>query len=146
MKKLFLILIFACFFQTSFAQELVGDSSKIINKETLLLKQKNQKRTANILIISGGSLIVVSGLIAIAEATIFVTSWGAIEENVFKASAAVLTVGLLVSAASIPFYISSGKNKRKAAALSFQQQKIPYLLNNTVASSMIPAISLKIKL
>jgi hypothetical protein len=146
MKNLLLILLLTCFFETSFAQELASDSSKIISKETLLLKKKNQKRAANILLISGGSLMVISGIVAIGEATIFVASWGSNEENLFKTSSALFTVGLVASVASIPFYIAAGKNKRKAAALSLQQQKIPYLQNNTVASSMIPAVSLKIRL
>ncbi len=146
MKNLLLILLLTCFFESSFAQELARDSSNTISKETLLLKRKKQKKTANILLISGGSLIVISGIVAIGEATVFVTSWGSNEENIGKASAAVFTAGLLVSAASIPFYISAGKNKRKAAALSFHQQKIPYLQKSTVATSLIPALSLKINL
>lgn len=146
MKNLLLVLFLTCVFESSFAQELASDSSKTITKETLLLKRKNQKKAANILLISGGSLILISGVVAIGEATIFATSWGSNEDNIFNTSAAVFTVGLLVSAASIPFYISSGKNKRKAAALSFQQQKIPYLQGSNVATCMIPALSIKIKL
>lgn len=146
MRNLLLILLLTCFFETSFAQSLAGDSSKIISKETLLLKRKKQKKVANVLLISGGSLMLISGIVAIGETAELVYTGGENEENIFKASAAVFTAGLLVSAASIPFYISAGKNKRKAAALSFKQLKIPYLQNNTVAGSMIPAISIKIKL
>jgi hypothetical protein len=146
MRNLLLILLLTCFFETSFAQNLAGDSSKIISKETLLLKRKNQKKAANILLISGGSLMLISGVVAIGETAEYVLTEGENEDNIFKTSSALFTVGLLASVASIPFYISAGKNKRKAATLSFQQQKIPYLQNNTVASSMIPAVSLKIKL
>lgn len=146
MKNLLLILLLTCFWQSSFAQDLAGESSKIINKESLMLKRKNQKRAANILLITGGSLIVISPIIAALEsARTFIDTEGRGELNL-DAGSTIFTIGVLMSAASIPFYISARNNKRKAAALSFQQQKIPYLKNNTVASSIIPSVSLKIKL
>jgi len=146
MKNLLLILLLTCCWQSSFAQELAGESSKIINKESLMLKHKNQKRLANILLISGGSLIVISGIVGIGETAAIYTTEGENLDNIFTATATIATIGILMSAASIPFYISAGSNKRKAAALSFQQQNIPYLKNNTVANSIIPSVSLKIKL
>ena len=145
MKNLLLILMLFWFSVPLLAQQSVKDSSGILNKETLLLKSKKQKKAANILLISGGSLILISGVVAIGEVGAIVVTEGENLDNIFSLSSGIATVGILMSVASVPFYISAGRNKRKAASLSFQQQKIPYIKNNSVASSMIPAVSIKIK-
>ena len=146
MKNLLIIISVVCLSQPLIAQQIKTDSSSALNKETFLIKRKKQKKAANILLISGGSLILISGIVAAGETAAIVTTDGENLDNIYTLSSGIATAGILMSVASIPFYISAGKNKRKAAALSFQQQKIPYLQNNSVTSSLIPAVSIKIKL
>ena len=144
MKNLAFLLVLFCLSKSTTAQELKSNSSNLVTKETLLLKSKKQKKAAKILLITGGSVILLSGAVAVAEGLMFVATYGSNEDNIGAAFAAVFTVGLLSCAASIPFYIAAGHNKRKAASISFQQQKAPFLQNNSIAGKMVPAVSIKI--
>ena len=54
--------------------------------------------------------------------------------------------GVLSTLGSIPFFIASGKNKRKAASLSFNNMRTQQMKNSGVVYKSIPAISLKFNL
>ena len=47
---------------------------------------------------------------------------------------------------SIPLFIASGKNKRKAMSMSFKMQPIPQLQKNSLVNQQAPSLSLKINL
>ena len=55
-------------------------------------------------------------------------------------------IGLLSMLGSIPFFIASGKNKRKAASLSFNNMRTPQIKNSSMVYKPIPSVSLKINL
>jgi hypothetical protein len=83
-------------------------------------KHKNQKTTAWIML-SGGFVLTVGGA-AIITKEILIDPWTGEEVN--PLGGVILYYGGLASmATSIPFFIASGKNKKRAN-LSLQQQKI----------------------
>jgi hypothetical protein len=45
---------------------------------------------------------------------------------------------------SIPLFLASGRNKRKAMSLSFKNETAPQLLKGSFAYRPIPSVSLKI--
>jgi len=55
------------------------------------------------------------------------------------------TAGFFVAAGSIPLFIIAGKNKRKAAAVSFKNQLVPPMNNLSVVKRTVPSLNLKIK-
>ena len=60
--------------------------------------------------------------------------------------AAFFVAGTLSMLGSIPFFIASGKNKRRAASLSFNNMMSPQIKNSSMVNKPIPAVSLKINL
>ena len=54
--------------------------------------------------------------------------------------------GLASMVASIPFFINSSKNKRKAASLSIKNEKIQTFQNSSFACKFAPAVHFKISL
>ena len=96
-----------------------------------LQKSKSQKITA--LILAGGGLILeISGAIAYKYGNSSIILFGA---------------GLISQVVSIPFFIASGVNKRKArkASLSFKFENTPNT-QRSVSFRSTPGISLKLEL
>jgi len=88
------------------------DQSEI---DRLLKKSKNQKITAWSML-GGGTLLVIIGFV-ISPNVAYDQSGNIIEETSAHAGSYVAGAGLLSMLGSIPFFISSGKNKRKARAM-----------------------------
>jgi len=64
------------------------------------------------------------------------------------AGAVIATVGLLSCAGSIPLFIASGKNKRRAMAIStgFKMEKASVVQGATMVRRSYPALSIRIGL
>ena len=54
--------------------------------------------------------------------------------------------GVTVSLSSIPFFISSGKNKRRAMSLSLKMEQVPQLQIASLVNKPNPSVILKIRL
>ncbi|HET9744507.1 MAG TPA: hypothetical protein VFP97_02275 [Chitinophagaceae bacterium] len=113
-------------------------------KEYYLTKSKNQKTVGYVLAGVGGALIV-SGIIV-----------GNGDNNNdpneldfgpnFDVGLWLVGGGIASGLASIPFFISSGNNARKAATIGINHQKIKLPQLNGQETVFQPAISLKIRL
>jgi len=68
------------------------------------------------------------------------------DDNMDGGGEAAMIIGGTAALASIPFFIISSKNKRKAMSMSFKNQMIPQLQINGFAYSAIPSVNLKINL
>ena len=115
---------------TSFCQQ-VQQSSTSLTREEYLKKSKTQKIVGFVLLGAGAiAFISVSG-----------------GNTDFETLGAVVVAGAVSALASIPFFIASGRNKRKAnnASLSFKFQKDP-IIRPAESLHSFPAISLKLKL
>ncbi len=107
-------------------------------------KSKSQKKTANILLAGGAIFTLTAFLIPRGEPTGgFILGY-----NNDGIKAVFGTVGFLSMLGSIPWYIVSSKNKRKAnaATISFNNQKVLFPQQNTFVLKTQPALTLKIKL
>jgi len=82
-----------------------------------------------------------------AEEDPFVTAFS-YGTNVNSGGAVLATVGLLSTVTSIPFFIASGKNKRRASSIStsFKMENAQVVQRASFVKRSYPALSLKIGL
>jgi hypothetical protein len=153
MKKIIpftLLLLFstACFCQST-SNELP------VVKTDYLKKSKNQKTAAWVLLGGGFALSVTSTMMAAPKAAedlgnafagIFLAE--PIPENNYTAENILLVTGTASMLASIPFFIASKKNKRKAMNVSanIKMENATTFRNQAFVQTSYPTIALKIKL
>ena len=150
MKKLILTIATALFFFESFGQQI--DPAPAFPKQDYLKKSKKQKTTGWILLGGGAALVVIGAVIPKGE-EVTPSPLGPfdpygiyeVDEN-DGVKAVFYTIGSLSMLASIPFFISSGKNKRRAATLSLNNMRTPQIKNSSLVYRPMPAVSLKINL
>lgn len=128
--SIFLVILFVSL--QSFGQ------NQPLSKEDYLQKSKNQKTTGWILL-AGGTTMAVAGLISMSNQDF----WSS-DNSDYDAAGILFLGGLAVDLASIPFFISSAKNARKAATISFNYQKVYFPQHNTFVAKAQPAITLRI--
>lgn len=128
MKHLFLALLFLLPFTFK------GQKSDTDDLNRYLRKSSNQKKTANILLITGGGLMF-TGLIVGNQGD----HKGFIDSNAL-AGLGVFTLGVLTSVISIPFYISAHQNKKKLIKFSPTVGIIP--ANTAVQNNNYGAVGL----
>ena len=129
MKKQLLIFILAMIPFGGYSQTEKQDFSK----EYYLEKSKRQESSGWVLL-AAGTAMGIGGIIIVNQGDIYSAD--------FEAGAVLVLAGAASGLASIPFFISSGSNSRKAARLSFIPQK--YIYPNREFPGMQPALSLKI--
>ena len=101
-------------------------------KQDYLRKSKNQKRAAWVLL-GIGSLSVLVGSIEVNP------NYGESTNRPF-----LVIGGLITAVASIPNFIASGRNKKKAMRVSFNNYRVPQMRRNNFVYSSIPSLSLRI--
>lgn len=143
MKKLLLLMLIIILAVNTFSQD---SNVSAMKKAYYLQKAKNQKTTAWVMLI-GGVAFIGTGYILWNNAanndpvgTIFL-----VDQNANTGYALTL-IGGLSCLGSIPFFIASGNNNRRAAELSFGTQQIYLPVNGGMALKYGPAISIKIGL
>jgi len=135
MKKTILFAISLIMSAASFSQQ--TNSQTALTKEDYLKKSKNQKTTAWVMLGGGAAFILVGDLI------------GNSKESSFSDAGTgfiIAGVGALSMLGSIPLFIASGRNKRKAMSMSFKNEMIPQLQNGNLVNRSVPSLSLKISL
>lgn len=116
------------------------EPGKQLTKQEYLDKSKRQKTTGWVLI-AGGTAMAVTGAI-IFEQSDFLSE----DDPETDLGGVLFAVGLVADLASIPFFISSGKNARKAATISFKNQKVLFLPQHVFIKKNQPAITLIVHL
>ena len=111
-----------------------------LTKQEYLDKSKRQKTTGWVLIAGGTAMAVIGGIIF--EQSEFLSE----DDPDTDLGGILFATGLAADLASIPFFISSGKNARKAATISFKNQKILLPLQNGFVKKNRPAITLIVHL
>ncbi len=99
-----------------------------------LKKSKNQKGAAFVILGTGVALIT----------TGMITSRNTKSKG--EQEAKVIISGLIVSAVSIPFFVSSHANKKKGMSISLKSQELPQLNYSSFVYKTIPSINIKINL
>lgn len=136
MKKLIFLIVLSILTVNSFSQT----QNFNLSKEDYLQKSKNQK-TVGWVLLAGGTTMAVVGIIVGNDSNMFDNN-----SSDFETGAGLLVVGLVADLVSIPFFISSSSNARKAATISFGVQKIYSPQNNVLITKTQPSITLKIGL
>jgi hypothetical protein len=145
MKQAIILTLFISFATASFGQQTV--QSQPLTKTDYLQKSKNQKKTGRILLIGGTALLI----------TGFVIPKGELVEEGFwlipdeykndNIKAAFILAGVASDLASIPFFIASKKNRRKANAASvfIKMENATVLQQAVVRNQSFPALGIKIR-
>ncbi|MFO7674618.1 MAG: hypothetical protein R6V74_13000 [Lutibacter sp.] len=107
-----------------------------LSKEDYLQKSKSQKNTGWILFGAGTTMVVVGAIIFEKS-----DDWSSVDTGGFM-----VLGGAVAGLASIPFFISSAKNARKAATISFNYQKMYFPKQHTFIAKPQPTIALRIPL
>lgn len=134
MKNIYFLLVFLT------TTSLLGQNTlnPEYTKEYYLQKSKNQNKTAWILL-SGGTVMGVVGLIGFGNTY---DIWD--DSNESDIYVFLMFGGGLLSTASIPLFISSGRNARKAATISFNNQPILCPKQNYCVQNPQPSLLLTI--
>ena len=143
MKKFVFFLTLLLFVVKSFSQTTTNTEH---SSDYYLIKSKNQKKAANILL-AGGAVCILTAFLMPKGEEINDGSFFRKYKNDGIRGAFGLT-GITSMVGSIPFYIISAKNKRKAnaATLSFNNQRVLFPQRGTFVSKAQPTLILKIGL
>ncbi len=134
MKKIIFSLTLLLVVLNSFSQ------TSAPTKDYYLKKSKTQKTVGWIMLVGGVTLFTVgliSGTKKLVQDPLNAKAQG---------QAFLVISGIGISLGSIPFLVSGKNNARKAAAISFNNQKILYLQQDGFALKSQPTLTLKIKL
>ena len=121
-----------------------------LTKADYLKKSKNQKKAANILLFGGGGLVITAFAFPRGKAEspppgsfIYFVNY---KNDGIKA--VFLLTGALSMLSSIPLYIASARNNRKARAItvSMQNQELLFPERSTLILKSQPAVTLKLSL
>jgi hypothetical protein len=119
------------------------DLSKMVTqKDIYLQKSKNQKTTAFVFL-GVGTATLVTGCIMMGTAKNNTLPVPFPTDEKTYDGAGLILLGALVDLASIPFFVSSSKNKAKAMSVSIKNELIPVEMVAQVKQYTIPALSFK---
>ncbi len=131
------------------AQQINPDSTKLFAKNSYLELSKKQKKSAHALVITGLSVATVGLLIHVSaslkDLSCLFEDCGA-SKSAYTTGTVFLTVGGVLVLTSVPLYINSAKNKKKALALSVSNQVIQQMQKNSISRVSVPSISVTIDL
>ena len=153
MRKMILYTLLLIIPAVTFCQSVANDIPVV--KTDYLKKSKNQKTTAWVLLGGGFALTVTSALIAAPKVTedygnilVGVFSSEPVQENNYTAENILLITGTASMLASIPFFIASKKNKRRAMDITanIKMEDAKLIRNQSFVQASYPAITVKIKL
>ena len=149
MKKFIIIAILFVFATTSFSQQKI--QKHVLTQTDYLQKSKKQKKTGSILLAGGAGLIITAFIIPRGKLVYDGICIGAYCSDKYKndgIKSAFFIAGSLSSLGSIPFFIASRKNKKRANATSFiiDIEKVPVFQYATRKSQSFPVIGLRLGL
>ena len=133
MKKIMVVFLILTFSFSSFSQQIEPDP--VLTKQDYLIKSKKQKTTGWILLGTGTTTVIVGAIVDDAKNT-------RTEQSL--TGGIIVVSGIICGLTSIPFFIASGKNKRKALSLSLNFQKIPSLNKMETSTFNYTGFNLKI--
>ena len=130
MKKIIVFALLLILSTTSFSQQ--TQPTAPLTRADYLKKSKTQK-------------IVGFVFLGVGAITFISVSGGNTD---FGTLGAVVVLGTIVTLASIPLFIASGRNKRKArnASLGFKFEKNQMIQQSAISFSSLPALSFKLNL
>ena len=143
MKKITILLLLFGLSATTFCQQ--TDPSPSPAKQNYLTKSKKQK-TAAWLLAGGGTALIITGLAIDSGKPEFNLLCLCYVGSKDATRGALVGTGILAIGGSIPLFIASARNKRKAMNVSFNMQRVPQLQKTGIVNQHIPALNVKISL
>ncbi len=149
MKQILLFCLALSFTTNSLAQ--YADTTKHILATDYLKKSKNQKTAAWILLGSGGVMTMIGTVVGVHEGAEILVNLFDPNPTPARNDATLATVlmsgGVLAMAGSVPLFIASGKNKRKAAAsVSFKMENATNIYQSAFTNTRYPVLAIQIRL
>ena len=153
MRKMILYTLLLIIPAVTFCQSVANDIPVV--KTDYLKKSKNQKTAAWVLLGGGFALTTTSIVMASSKITedyvnviAGVFSSEPVQENNYTAENILLITGTASMLASIPFFIASKKNKRRAMDMTanIKMEDAKLIRNQSFVQTSYPAITVKIKL
>ena len=140
MKKIITCTSILAFSATSFCQQNVQKQS--LTKTDYLQKSKKQKTVAWVLL-GGGATLVLTGIIIpkgdlVHEAFLFTSYENDGVKGTFE------LIGLVSMITSIPFFIASKKNNKRAMSFSFKNEPATQLVKSSLIYRFVPSLNLNI--
>ncbi len=136
MRKIIVFVMLLIISATSFSQPTTTPVPPF--KTDYLKKSNNQKFLAWVLM--GGGIAVVS-ITALSNVGL---DFGSTEKS--ASPVAPLTIAGVLMVSSIPVFIASHKNKKKAMSLSLNNETAPQIQKNRFVNRSVPSLTLKISL
>ena len=123
MKRLLLIIIASLFLFESFSQQI--DPAPALTKQDYMEKSKKQKTAAWVLLGGGAALIITGTILSANEVEKDYQNdpnnpFAPLTEADFDGPEWVFTTGIFAGLGSIPLFIASSRNRRKAMTLSLK--------------------------
>jgi hypothetical protein len=132
MKRFFLF-----FLAVTYANCMFSQSTNTPVRTDYLQKSKNQK-TAAWVCLGGGAALIATGFLVGDRSNSSFSEAGT--------GVVVGGIGFIGTIVSIPLFIASGRNKRKAASVSFKNEMAPQFQKNSLAYKRFPTLSIQIHL
>jgi hypothetical protein len=143
MKKTTILLLLVISSISSICQQ--TGTSTTLAKDDYLQKSKN-KKTAAWMFLAGGAAMTITGFaISGGEPELNILCLCYVDEN-SGTKGLLIAGGVLSMGASVFFFKSSAKYKRKAMELAFKNESAPRIMAHGFAYRTIPSLNLKIKL
>jgi len=144
MRKIFFFSVLLVLSVTVFGQQ--TNLSSTLTRKDYLAKCDNQKKTAKILLVGGAVMSGVGLGITLSNVSGLFDPNQPDPNNNGKLADILGYSGLVIAAASIPFFIASSKNKKKAMSMSFKNQIVPQFQGIGYTYRTVPSLRLKISL
>lgn len=147
MKYFFLLpLLLLCFEKTS-AQQLSNNAP--FKQTDYLEKSKKQKKIARILMIGGAAVMLTSFVIPKGDLVEDGICVGPYCDDKYKndnLKGGLFIGGGIAAIASIPFFIASSRNRKKAASLGLRIEKIKLFPSQNLSVNSFPVLGFQIQL
>lgn len=149
MKQVIVLAVLIMFVSAALGQQARSISTK--TSADYLTKSKKQKKTARILLAGGSGLIIASLVIprgALVYDGICVGQYCSDEYKNDNLKTVLFITGAVSDLASIPFFISSKRNKKKATMSSvlLRMETTPVLTASGISSQHFPVVGINIQL
>ena len=147
MRQIILCTMLFLVASSSFSQQTTSQPS--FTQQDYLEKSKKQKKIGTILLVGGGGLIATAIIIPKGELVYDGICVGAYCSDKYKndgIKSAFFIAGGLSALGSIPFFIFSKKNRRKATIVSFKIEPTTHLYKQNLVYTSFSALRVKVNL
>ncbi len=156
MRKVLIIVTLALVTNSSFSQQ--TKPSPTLTKQEFILKSKHQKTAAWVFLGGGFALSTIGVIIATPKAAedvgygillfpnIIAGNPQPAPNNDYTGETVLVISGVVAMLSSVPLFIASSKNKRKAMSLSFKNEPALQSLRGSLVTRSVPSLNFKISL